>query len=127
MITVTNVLLGYTDVTVIVCFYGTTAPTVAVVAMGSTVKVLDGTLHHLKSKEACLIGVRMFRPWNTEMFAEAMPKSVAQLAVLDGTSEGGSQGEPLYLDVCTSLMHDGRTNVFVSGGPYGLGSKLHSW
>lgn len=36
---------------------------------------------------------------------------------------GGSQGEPLYLDVCTSLMQSGLGHIHVSGGRYGLGSK----
>ena len=36
---------------------------------------------------------------------------------------GGAQGEPLYLDVCTSLMQQGRGNLLVAGGRYGLGSK----
>ena len=36
---------------------------------------------------------------------------------------GGAQGEPLYLDVCTSLMQQGRGHLLVAGGRYGLGSK----
>lgn len=104
-------------------YYGTTQPRVAIVTMGSSVKVVEGALKALKSEQACLIGVRMFRPWNTEMFSKVLPQSVTRLAVLDRTREGGSQGEPLYLDVCTSLMREGRGNLFVAGGRYGLGSK----
>jgi pyruvate-ferredoxin/flavodoxin oxidoreductase len=104
-------------------YYGTSKPRVAIVTMGSSVVVVDGTLKHLKSEQACLIGVRMFRPWNAKMFCDALPKSVTRVAVLDRTREGGSQGEPLYLDACTSLMHEGRGNTFVAGGRYGLGSK----
>jgi homodimeric pyruvate:ferredoxin (flavodoxin) oxidoreductase len=104
-------------------YYGTSEPRVAIISMGSSVKVVDGTLKHLKSEQACLIGVRMFRPWSAERFCAALPKSITRVAVLDRTREGGSQGEPLYLDICTSLMHEGRGNVFVAGGRYGLGSK----
>ena len=104
-------------------YYGTTAPTVAIVVMGSGVKVVQGTLKNLKSEQACLVAVRMFRPWSASMFTKAIPESVTRVAVLDRTREGGSQGEPLYLDVCTSLMHMGRGSVFVAGGRYGLGSK----
>lgn len=57
------------------------------------------------------------------MFCNALPKSIERIAVLDRTREGGSQGEPLYLDVCTSLVNEGRTGIFVAGGRYGLGSK----
>ena len=57
------------------------------------------------------------------MFCKAIPKSIKRIAVLDRTREGGSQGEPLYLDVCTSLMREGRGDIVVAGGRYGLGSK----
>jgi pyruvate-ferredoxin/flavodoxin oxidoreductase len=104
-------------------YYGTTAPTLALVCMGSGVKVIQGTLEYLKSEQACLIAVRMFRPWSASMFLEAIPSTVKRVAVLDRTREGGSQGEPLYLDVCTSLMQGGRGDAYVTGGRYGLGSK----
>eukprot|EP00567_Pseudictyota_dubia_P017109 CAMPEP_0197437972 /NCGR_PEP_ID=MMETSP1175-20131217/5092_1 /TAXON_ID=1003142 /ORGANISM="Triceratium dubium, Strain CCMP147" /LENGTH=1825 /DNA_ID=CAMNT_0042967615 /DNA_START=267 /DNA_END=5741 /DNA_ORIENTATION=- len=104
-------------------YYGTTEPTVAIISMGSSVKVIDGVLEYLGSEQACLIGVRMYRPWEAELFVKALPKSVKRIAVLDRTREGGSQGEPLYLDVCTSLMLKGRGDLIVAGGRYGLGSK----
>lgn len=43
--------------------------------------------------------------------------------VLDRTREPGSQGEPLYMDVVTALAGEGRGNIAVCGGRYGLGSK----
>lgn len=105
-------------------FYaGTTEPRIAIVTMGSSIKVVEETLKSLKSEQACLIGVHMFRPWSSKLFDAALPKSVTRIAVLDRTREGGSQGEPLYLDICTTLMNVGRSNIFVAGGRYGLGSK----
>ena len=104
-------------------YYGTTQPTVAIITMGSSVRVVDRTLSHLKSEHACLIAVRLFRPWSAKTFCAALPDSVQRVAVLDRTREGGSQGEPLYLDVCTSIMTHGQPGVFVAGGRYGLGSK----
>jgi pyruvate-ferredoxin/flavodoxin oxidoreductase len=65
----------------------------------------------------------MFRPWNAKLFVASLPPSITKVSVLDRTREGGSQGEPLYLDVCTSLMIEGRGDIFVAGGRYGLGSK----
>jgi pyruvate-ferredoxin/flavodoxin oxidoreductase len=104
-------------------YYGTTEPRVAIICMGSGVAVINSTLKHLKSEPACVIAIRMFRPWNRKRFCESLPKSVTRIAVLDRTREGGAQGEPLYLDICTSLMQEGRGNIFVAGGRYGLGSK----
>ena len=45
------------------------------------------------------------------------------IAVLDRTKEPGALGEPLYLDVCTALRENGRDDIAVVGGRYGLGSK----
>jgi pyruvate-ferredoxin/flavodoxin oxidoreductase len=87
--------------------------------MGSSFAVVESALKHLKSEQVCLIGVRLFRPWKPEDFVAVLPESITRIAVLDRTREGGSQGEPLYLDVCTSLMHQARTNIFVAGGRYG--------
>ena len=104
-------------------YHGTSEPRVAIVTMGSSAMVVDAALKVMGSEQACLIGVRMFRPWNPKLFMEALPASVKRVAVLDRTREGGSQGEPIYLDVCTSLLTEGRKDVFVAGGRYGLGSK----
>lgn len=104
-------------------YYGKTQPTVAIVTMGSSVRVVDRTLKHLQHEQACLVAVRLFRPWNPRTFCNALPDSVKCVAVLDRTRESGAQGEPLYLDVCTSLMHSGRSGLIVAGGRYGLGSK----
>jgi pyruvate-ferredoxin/flavodoxin oxidoreductase len=104
-------------------YYGTTEPRVALICMGSGVVVCDSTLKFLTSESACMIAIRMFRPWNQKRFCDALPKSVKRIAVLDRTREGGAQGEPLYLDICTSLMQEGRVDIFVAGGRYGLGSK----
>lgn len=104
-------------------YFGTTKPRVAIVTMGSSFKVVEATLEYLKSEEACVIGVRLFRPWVPSLFVQALPPSVKRVAVLDRCREGGSQGEPLYLDVCTTLLTQGRRDVFVTGGRYGLGSK----
>lgn len=104
-------------------YYGSTQPRVCIVTMGSSVRVVDRTLKHLKSEQACMIAIRMFRPWNARQFVDMVPSTITRMAVLDRTREGGSQGEPLYLDVCTSLMNQGRGNITVAGGRYGLGSK----
>ena len=56
-------------------YYGTTQPTVAIVSMGSSVKVIERTLEYLKSEQACLIGVRMFRPWYVLMYYRCMASS----------------------------------------------------
>lgn len=104
-------------------YFGKTEPTIAIIAMGSGVKVIETTLATLENEQACLVGVRMFRPWDAKMFCDTLPKSIKRIAVLDRTKESGSQGEPLYLDVVTSLMTQGRHDIFVAGGRYGLGSK----
>ena len=70
-----------------------------------------------------MLKVRLFRPFAAKMFADAIPASVKRIAVLDRVKESGSAGEPLYLDVVAALSECGRSDIKVTGGRYGLGSK----
>ncbi|MGG6498943.1 UNVERIFIED_CONTAM: hypothetical protein NY603_39045, partial [Bacteroidetes bacterium 56_B9] len=54
---------------------------------------------------------------------KVLPKTVKKIGVLDRSKEPGSLGEPLYLDVATSLREAGMNDVVLTGGRYGLGSK----
>ncbi|MEX2653838.1 MAG: pyruvate:ferredoxin (flavodoxin) oxidoreductase [Acidimicrobiia bacterium] len=68
--------------------------------------------------------VRLYRPFDTAGFSQALPESVRSVAVLDRTKEPGAVGEPLYLDVVAALVEEGRAaDIEVSGGRYGLSSK----
>ncbi|EKC65596.1 Pyruvate-flavodoxin oxidoreductase, partial [human gut metagenome] len=54
---------------------------------------------------------------------KALPKTAKKVAVLDRTKEPGALGDPLYLDVATTLREAGLDTVVLTGGRYGLGSK----
>ena len=73
-----------------------------------------------------MLKVRLFRPFDSQAFVSALPKTTRAIAVLDRTKEPGSTGEPLYTDVLTAL-HENRVNLRsfpgVIGGRYGLSSK----
>lgn len=104
-------------------YYGSATPSVAIVTMGSSVEVVKETLAYLRSEEVCVVGIRLFRPWSPSGFCNVLPVSVKRVATLDRTKESGSQGEPIYMDVCASLISGKRGGVFVAGGRYGLASK----
>lgn len=89
-----------------------------IVAMGSACETIEETLPHLPAGLG-LLKVHLFRPFPTEAFLAALPKTVKRIAVLDRTKEPGAIGEPLYQDVKT-VVGD-KAQVF--GGRYGLGSK----
>ena len=96
-----------------------------IVCMGSGCETIEESINKLNSmgKKYGLVKVRLYRPFYTEAFVKALPKSVKKIAVLDRTKEPGSLGEPLYLDVCSALFESGINGVKVYGGRYGLGSK----
>ncbi len=96
-----------------------------VVIMGSGAETVEESINKLNAqgKKYGLVKVRLYRPFVSEAFIAALPKTVKKIAVLDRTKEPGSLGEPLYLDVCTSLLEKGVSGVKVVGGRYGLGSK----
>jgi hypothetical protein len=75
-----------------------------------------------------VLAVRLFRPFSTEHFLAALPKTAEHIAVLDRTKEPGSAGEPLYLDVVTQISQAFAGGLLpimpkIIGGRYGLSSK----
>ncbi|MCI8499935.1 MAG: pyruvate:ferredoxin (flavodoxin) oxidoreductase [Clostridia bacterium] len=96
-----------------------------IVIMGSGAETVEETINKLNAegKKYGLIKVRLYRPFVADKFVACIPKTCKKIAVLDRTKEPGSLGEPLYLDVCTSLLEKGAEGIQVVGGRYGLGSK----
>ncbi len=105
-------------------YYGAPDAERVIVAMGSICDCAEEVIDYMtaKGEKVGLVKVRLYRPFVAEKFAEALPKTVKKIAVLDRTKEPGSLGEPLYLDVVAALARTGKTATVV-GGRYGLGSK----
>jgi pyruvate-ferredoxin/flavodoxin oxidoreductase len=102
-----------------------------IVLMGNGAEAAEEAAEYLvaKGEKVGVLKVRLFRPFSLEHFAQALPKSVKAIAVLDRTKEPGSLGEPLYEDVRTAIGEAMGLGLFkakdypvVIGGRYGLGS-----
>ncbi|MFD6672761.1 pyruvate:ferredoxin (flavodoxin) oxidoreductase [Rhodococcus zopfii] len=100
------------------------------VLMGSGAQTVAETVAALtgRGERVGVVQVRLYRPFPTRAFLDALPATVRTIGVLDRTKEPGSIGEPLYLDVVAALAEahtDGERAVMprVSGGRYGLSSK----
>ena len=106
-------------------YYGAADADRVIIAMGSICDVAEEVIDYLNAngEKVGLIKVRLYRPWRADKLLSAIPATAKKIAVLDRTKEPGSQGEPLYMDVVTSLANAGRTDIQVIGGRYGLGSK----
>ena len=106
-------------------YYGAPDAERVAVCMGSYCDVLEEVIDYLvaRGEKVGLVKVRLYRPFVTAKFAEALPATVKKIAVLDRTKEPGAIGEPLYMDVVNALAVEGRGGIIVSGGRYGLGSK----
>src|ERR1044071_371776 len=76
-----------------------------IVLMGSGADVAHEAVEALlaKGEKIGILKVRLYRPFSSEHFLAAIPKTVQAIAVLDRTKEPGALGEPLYLDVVTAL------------------------
>jgi pyruvate-ferredoxin/flavodoxin oxidoreductase len=96
-----------------------------VIIMASGGETTEATVHYLveKGEKVGVIRVRLYRPFDTTAFLKSLPKTVKSIAVLDRTKEPGAGGEPLYLDVTSSMYENGRQGIKVIGGRYGLSSK----
>ena len=106
-------------------YYGAPDAENIIIMMGSGCEAVEETVDYYaaKGEKVGLIKVRLYRPFSVKDFVAAIPASVKKIAVMDRTKEAGSVGEPLYLDVCAALREEGRTDITVVGGRYGLGSK----
>ena len=105
-------------------YYGAPDADRVIIAMGSVCDTAEEVIDYLtaKGEKVGLVKVRLYRPFVAEKLIAAIPATAKKIAVLDRTKEPGALGEPLYLDVVTSLAQGG-VNATVVGGRYGLGSK----
>ncbi|MCL2067682.1 MAG: pyruvate:ferredoxin (flavodoxin) oxidoreductase [Treponema sp.] len=111
-------------------YYGAKDAEKVIIIMGSGADTCEETIDHLISKgeKVGMVKVRLFRPFDSKLFVNALPATVKAIAVLDRTKEPGSMGEPLYEDVRTAIGEMYGKAPFtgypmVLGGRYGLGSK----
>ena len=106
-------------------YYGAPDADRVIVAMGSVCDTIEEVIDYMNAngEKVGLVKVRLYRPFVSAKLAAAIPASVKKIAVLDRTKEPGSLGEPLYLDVLAALAREGRGDITVVGGRYGLGSK----
>jgi pyruvate-ferredoxin/flavodoxin oxidoreductase len=97
-----------------------------IILMGSGCEAVHETVDALNAtgEKVGVLKVRLYRPWDTQRLADALPGSVKAIAVLDRTKEPGAGGEPLYLDVVAAL-NEAWTGQLprIVGGRYGLSSK----
>ena len=106
-------------------YYGAPDADRVIVAMGSINDVIEEVIDYLtaKGEKVGLIKVRLYRPWSSKHLLKVLPATAKKVAVLDRTKEPGSLGDPLYLDVATTLREAGLNDIILNGGRYGLGSK----
>ena len=106
-------------------YYGAPDADRVIIAMGSICDVAEEVIDYLtaQGEKVGLIKVRLYRPFCADRLLAAIPATCKKIAVLDRTKEPGALGEPLYLDVVTTLANAGKNDVKVIGGRYGLGSK----
>ena len=106
-------------------YYGAPDADRVIIAMGSICDVAEEVIDYMNAhgEKVGLVKVRLYRPFAADRLIAAIPATAKKIAVLDRTKEPGALGEPLYLDVVTSLANAGMNDVTVIGGRYGLGSK----
>ena len=101
-----------------------------IVIMGSGSETSRATARVLCAAGAKVgvLQVRLYRPFSAADFIAALPSSVRSITVLEETKEPGAPGEPLYLDVMSTLgqaVANGERAQMprVVGGRYGISSK----
>lgn len=100
-------------------YYGAEdAETVIVVlgCAGSTIQLVAEELV-AQGKKVGVLRIRLFRPFSTKMFCEAMPKSVKVVVCIDRAPEFVQAGGLIYRDVTVAMMKQSRiAGVKIVGG-----------
>ncbi|GAB2028015.1 pyruvate:ferredoxin (flavodoxin) oxidoreductase [Lactovum odontotermitis] len=106
----------------LVNYYGAPDATEVIVSIGSVAGTIKQTVDYLNAqgRKVGFINVHLYRPFPTAKLLEKLPETVKSVAVLDRTKEAGASGEPLFLDVQSTLFGK---DVKIIGGRYGIGSK----
>ena len=113
-------------------YYGSPTAEKVLIMMGSGCEAAQEAVDYLNAKgeNLGLLKVHLYRPFSVKHFVAALPATVKSIAVLDRTKEPGSAGEPLYLDVVTSIAEalaggsaPCKQMPHIIGGRYGLSSK----
>ena len=105
-------------------YFGAPDAEYVIVAMGSVTGVTQEVVEALNAKgeKVGFVQVHLYRPFSLKHFMAALPETAKVVTVLDRTKEPGALGEPLYADVCSALIEEGRMPK-VLAGRYGLSSK----
>jgi len=101
-------------------YYGSDNAENIIIAMGSVCDTIKLVIDNEPENKIGLIEVHLYRPFSYKYLLDVLPLSVKNIAVLDMTKEAGSNGEPLYLDVLSTLKEK---DINIVGGRYGLSSK----
>lgn len=112
-------------------YYGAPDATRVVVAMASGVETVRETVEEMNRRgdRVGVVAVRLYRPFARDAFLSVLPATVTSVTVLDRTKECGSAGEPLYLDVATTIDRAFRDGTRTGARPtvyaarYALGGK----
>ncbi len=106
-------------------YHGASNAERVIILMGSGCEAAHETVDFLNAgkEKIGVLKVRLYRPFDAQAFVKMLPPDVRRIAVLDRTKEPGAGGEPLYLDCVNALCEQGRNDVRVVGGRYGLSSK----
>ncbi len=106
-------------------YYGHEKPDRIIIAMGSVCETIKVSIDKLilDGEKVGLIETIIYRPWILESFLEVIPKSVKKIAVLSRTKENGAAGEPLFVDVVTSVNKLKLNIEVICNGRYGLSGK----
>ena len=106
-------------------YYGDPDATDVIVAMGSVSGAIQQTVDTLRAdgQKIGFIQVHLYRPFSEKHLLEALPDTTQRIAVLDRCKNMGSLGEPLYEDICTTMLKADKKDIRIIGGRYGLSSK----
>lgn len=111
-------------------YHGSPQARQVIMIMGSGIEAVLPVVERMcaEGRQVGVVQVRLYRPLPVDELLAAIPETAQRIAVLDRTKEPGSSGEPLFLDVSSTLAEAVATGQratlpLLIGVRYGLSSK----
>ena len=98
------------------------------VAIGAGAVVVSEAVKKAGAKVG-VVHVNLYRPWAHQQFLDTIPTTARRIVVLERAEDPTSTGEPLYLDVLSTVSSSlpahwaSSSSPAVVGGTYGLGTE----
>lgn len=92
-----------------------------IVLFGSACETMEEMLEN--NPDIGIVKVRLVNPFVANEFINILPKTVENICVLERYDTGNNNSEHTFKEVASALNQNNLSNIYLTGGKYGIGGK----